>query len=108
MKRAEHINMNYLITHKEDIINNTNVLFPQGLVSCLEFDENDAYRDIWRGMHQKHQRESGNWYIFGRGDRWIGPSETWDEAQDRIVREYCEATGHWDLFIWKEVPEGEK
>lgn len=105
MKRAEHINMNYLITHKEDIINNTTVLFPQWLVSCLEFDENDAYRDIWRRMHQKHQRESGNWYIFGRGDPWINPGETWDEAQDRIVREYCEATGHWDLFIWKEVEQ---
>ena len=29
--------------------------------------------------------------------------ETWEEAEDRIVRDYCKATGHWDLFIWEEV-----
>ncbi|WP_297981541.1 hypothetical protein [uncultured Methanobrevibacter sp.] len=56
-------------------------------------------------MYQKHLVESGNWYIFGRGDRWIGPNETWEEAEYRILREYCEATGHWDLFIWEEIGE---
>ena len=56
-------------------------------------------------IKQKQLYESGNWYTFGRGDRWIGPDETWEEAEDCIVREYCEATGHWDLFIWKEVEE---
>lgn len=56
-------------------------------------------------MKKKQLNESGNWYIFGRGDPWIGPDETWQEAEDRIVREYCEATGHWDLFIWEEVEE---
>ena len=30
---------------------------------------------------------------------------TWEEAEDRIVRDYCKATGHWDLFIWEEVEE---
>ena len=54
-------------------------------------------------MYQKHQIESGNWYIFGRGERWIGKNETREEAADRIVRDYCKATGHWDLFIWEEV-----
>ncbi|MGN0176648.1 MAG: hypothetical protein ACI389_02300 [Methanobrevibacter sp.] len=105
MKRAILINIPYLLNHSEEIINNTSVLSPRWLFSFLEFDENKKYRDIWKQMYQKHQRESGNWYIFGRGDPWIGPGETWDEAEDRIVREYCEATGHWDLFIWKEVEE---
>ena len=59
--------------------------------------------NIFKQIERKQLNESGNWYIFGRGERWIRPGETWDEAQDRIVREYCEATRHWDLFIWKEV-----
>ncbi|WP_296807661.1 hypothetical protein [uncultured Methanobrevibacter sp.] len=109
MKRAVLININYLVDHAEDIINNTDVLLPQWLCTRSEsYNDGVILKDIWRRIKQKHQRESGNWYIFGRGDPWISPGETWDEAQDRIVREYCEATGHWDLFIWKEVPEGEK
>lgn len=105
MKRAEIININYLVDHAEDIINNTTVLFPQWLWRKTRnpVSDGEQLQDIWDRMYQKHQRESGNWYIFGRGDPWINPGETWDEAQDRIVREYCEATGHWDLFIWKEV-----
>ena len=104
MKRAVLIDRTYLINHSEDIINNTSVLFPEWLwrrSKCS--DDGEILQDIWRRMHQKHQRETGNWHIFGRGDRWIGPGETWEEAEDRIVREYCEATGHWDLFIWEEV-----
>lgn len=103
MKRAEDVNWDYLLLHADEIINNTSVLSPQWLFLPIEFDDEEKFRDIWRRMYQKHQVESGNWYIFGRGDRWIGPNETWEEAEDRIVREYCEATGHWDLFIWKEV-----
>lgn len=106
MKRAVIININYLINHAEEIINNTTVLFPEWLYRrSKNSTDGNILQDIWRRMYQKHQIESGNWYIFGRGDRWIGPGETWEEAEDRIVREYCEATGHWDLFIWKEVKE---
>ena len=103
MKRAEFFNPDYLLLHADEIINNTSVLLPQWFFLCIQFDEDPKFRRIWQRMYQKHQVESGNWYIFGRGDRWIGPNETWEEAEDRIVREYCEATGHWDLFIWKEV-----
>lgn len=105
MKRADLININYLINHAEEIINNTDVLFPEWLIASIEYSDDENLRFIWKCMYQKHQVESGNWYIFGRGDPWIGPGETWQEAEDRIVREYCEATGHWDLFIWKEVKE---
>ncbi len=78
MKRAKFLNLKYLLLHAEDIINNTEVLSPQWLFSCLEFDEEYKYR---------------------------GKNETWEEAEDRIVRDYCKATGHWDLFIWEEVEE---
>ena len=106
MKRAQFINIHYLIDHAEDIINNTDVLFPEWLWRLSkESTDGPILQDIWKRMYQKHQRESGNWYIFGRGDPWINPGETWEEAEDRIVREYCEATGHWDLFIWKEVKQ---
>ena len=106
MKRAEWINTNYLLNHAEDIINNTDVLFPEWLWSRSQLPDDEEYlKDIFKQIQRKQLNESGNWYIFGRGDPWIGPGETWQEAEDRIVREYCEATGHWDLFIWKEVKE---
>ena len=101
MKRAEYINTEYLEKHANEIINDTSVLSPQWLFFTIRFD--DKYRYIWDCMYQKHQIESGNWYIFGRGERWIGKNETWEEAEDCIVRDYCKATGHWDLFIWEEV-----
>ena len=106
MKRAELINIAYLTNHAEEIINNTDVLFPEWLWrrSKLSTDD-DILQDIWDCIQRKQLYESGNWYIFGRGERWIGPTETWEEAEDRIVREYCEATGHWDLFIWEEIED---
>ena len=105
MKRANRLNLDYLLLHSNEIIEDTSILSPQWMFLGLRFSPNDTHRDIWRRMYQKHQVESGNWYIFGRGDRWIGPNETWEEAEDRIVREYCEATGHWDLYIWEEIGE---
>ncbi len=105
MKRADFFNQDYLLLHADEIINNTRVLLPQWVFASMEFDDDPKFRDIYRRMYQKHLVESGNWYIFGRGDRWIGPNETWEEAEYRILREYCEATGHWDLFIWEEIGE---
>lgn len=106
MKRAIFFNIPYLLDHADEIINNTDVLLPEWILHATETpDDGDVLKDIWNRMRQKHLHESGNWYIFGRGNRWIGPNETEDEAEDRVVREYCEATGHWDLFIWKEVKE---
>lgn len=106
MKRAEGINRVYLTNHAEEIINNTDVLFPEWLWRHAQLPDDGEYlKDIFKQIQRKQLNESGNWYIFGRGDPWIGPDETWEEAEDRIVREYCEATGHWDLFIWKEVKE---
>ena len=54
-------------------------------------------------MFEKHQIESGNWYLFGPGERFVGANESYGEALERIDREYCEKTGHWDLFEWVEM-----
>jgi len=106
MKRAEWININYLVDHADEIINRNDVLFPQWLFHRSQsYNDGAVLKDIWKRLERKQLHESGNWFIFGRGDKWINPGETWEEAEDRIVREYCEATGHWDLFIWKEVKE---
>ena len=106
MKRAEGIDRVYLTNHAEEIINNTDVVFHEWLWRQAQLPDDGEYlKDIFKQIQRKQLNESGNWYIFGRGDPWIGPDETWEEAEDRIVREYCEATGHWDLFIWKEVPD---
>ena len=107
MKRAVAINRNYLVDYAEDIINNTDVVFPYGLwqLSHSKSTDGEFLLDIFKCIEKKQLYESGNWNIFGRGDRWILPGETWEEAEDRIVREYCEATGHWDLFIWKDVKQ---
>lgn len=102
MKRAVTININYLKKHIEDIANNTDVLLPQFLIPSGSSTDKD-YHIYYEKLLKKHLYESGNWYIFGRGERWIGKNETWEEAEDRIVRDYCKATGHWDLFIWEEV-----
>ena len=106
MKRATFINKDYLLLHAEEIINNTDVLFPYWQwLATKSCKHEDPLKTIWERIEQKQHYESGNWYIFGRGDPWIAPGETDQEAEDRIVRQYCEATGHWDLFIWKEVDE---
>lgn len=103
MKRAVSVNISYFKEHFEEIKNNTGVLLPEWLFKGLSANRSWEFQYMIDQLTKKHLHESGNWYIFGRGDRWIGPGETWEEAEDRIVREYCEATGHWDLFIWEEV-----
>lgn len=44
------------------------------------------------------------WMAFGRGNTFMNPDETDEEkALDRVTREYCEATGHWDMYKWIEI-----
>ena len=34
----------------------------------------------------------------------MNPDETDEEkASDRVTLEYCEATGHWDMYKWIEI-----
>lgn len=107
MKRATSINIPYLVDHSEEIINRTDVLFPYWLWqrSHSPTVDKEELLIIFRRIEQKQLYETGNWYAFGRGDRWILPGETWEEAEDRIVNDYCEATGHWDLFIWEDIKQ---
>lgn len=107
MKVAIGINTEYLKSHVKDIINNTSVLLnPYGFCT-LKYSDDPEIRRIVEEIDKK-QLESGNSYMFGPGQRFIKANENEDEALDRIDREYCEATGHWDLFIWKEIPGDDK
>ena len=103
MKRAVDVNISYFKKHFEEIINNTQVLLPEWLFMHWEISGSSELNDFWRKLVQKHRRESGNWYIFGRGEWYVNPGEHPLAAEDRIVKEYCETTGHWDLFIWEDV-----
>lgn len=102
MKVAIGINTDYLKEHAEDIINNTSVLLNPYEFHNLRYSDDLELRRIAKAIDKK-QLESGNSYMFGPGQRFIKANENEGEALDRIDREYCEATGHWDLFIWKEV-----
>lgn len=42
MKRAEFININYLVDHADDIINNTKVLFPEWLWSKSQLPDDGS------------------------------------------------------------------
>lgn len=55
MKRAEFINIKYLIDHAEDIINNTEVIFPywQWLATRNPVDDSAILRDIWKRIEKK-------------------------------------------------------
>ena len=68
-----------MVNHAEEIINNTDVLFPYWLWSSSQsYDDGEFLLDIFKRIEKKQLHESGNWYIFGRGDRWILPGETWE------------------------------
>ena len=102
MKVAIGINTDYLKLHADDIINNTSVLLNPYYFLNLRHSSDPELRRIAKEIDKK-QLESGNGYMFGPDQYFIKAGENEGEALDRIDREYCEATGHWDLFIWKEV-----
>lgn len=94
------INIDYFLEHFEEILNNTDVLLTP-IDSFLRWKGYDYHAEAIKRKH------GANWSIFGRGDRFINPGECAWEAYRRIDREYCEATGHWDLFEWEEMTEEE-
>lgn len=104
MKVVSGINTDYLKLHADDIINNTSVLLNPYPFGYLEFSDDPEIRRIVEEIDKK-QLESGNSYMFGPGQYFIKAGENEGEALDRIDREYCEATGHWDLYIWEEIGE---
>ena len=104
MKVAIGINTDYLKLHADDIINNTSVLLNPYPFGSLEFSDDQELRRIAKEIDKK-QLESGNSYMFGPGQYFIKAGENEGEALERIEHEYCEATGHWDLYIWEEIGE---
>ena len=103
MKRAVSVNIPYFKKHFEEIKNNTDVLLPEWLFKGLAANRSWEFQYMIDQLTKKHLHESGNWHIFGRGEWYVNPGEHPLAAEDRIVNEYCEATGHWDLFIWEDV-----
>lgn len=97
------LNIPYFLEHAEEIINNTDVLLPYIPFTALSLE----YGDYFEALKRKHLHETGKWNAFGRSQTFINRGESEWGAMRRVEREYCEATGHWDLFIWKEldVPE---
>ena len=102
MKVAIGINTDYLKLHADDIINNTSVLLNPYKFLNLRYSSDPELRRIAEEIDKK-QLESGNSYMFGPDQYFINAGENEGEALQRIEREYCEATGHWDLYIWKEI-----
>ena len=92
------LNIDYLLEHADDIINNTSVLLDHRITHMIPSE----LSTLAEAIRRKH---SANWMAFGRSQTFINPGETEAEAYARINLEYCEATGHWDLFIWEDVPE---
>lgn len=101
-KRVIGVNIVYMLAHDLEIIEDTSALLNPNHFEAFKVDKNLKLRQFWDALQQKHLHETGNWYIFDEGDRFVGPDESIDEALDRIDREYCEKTGRWELFIWND------
>lgn len=103
VKIVKGLNLSYFLKHADEIINNTDVLLNQRITYMIP----PEYYPYVTALNRKHIGESGNWYIFGRNQSFKKPGETAGEAYARIDHEYCEATGHWDLYEWEEIPKDE-
>ena len=99
-KRVIGVNIAYMLANDLEIINDTTVLLNQHHFDRFKVDRDPQLRQFWEALQQKHLYESGNWNIFGDGDRFVHEGESVDDALDRIDHEYCVKTGRWELFIW--------
>ncbi|MCQ2738372.1 MAG: hypothetical protein MJ224_07175 [archaeon] len=102
IKLVKGLNEDYLKEHADDIINNTNALLCPFSIDYIRFSQDPELEIIYYLINEKHKN---NFQLFGRGNYFMKPGETREEAFARVDLEYCEATGHWDLFKWEEVPK---
>ncbi|MCQ2738585.1 MAG: hypothetical protein MJ224_08270 [archaeon] len=102
IKLTKGLNRDYLKEHADDIINNTDVLLNPYCITFLKYSPDPELELIYYLINEKHK---DNFRLFGRGNYFMKPGETRGEALARVDLEYCEATGHWDLFKWEEVPK---
>lgn len=106
-KKVVDINIPYFLEHAEEIINNTGVVLNPYTMKLLKYPEDGRYAGFYH-MIEKKQIDSGNWGAFRRPEYYTKPGETENQALNRIDHEYCEATGHWDLFVWEDIPKDKK
>lgn len=104
MRPVGGLNVDYFLEHAEEIINDAEHLSNPYDFSALKFDDNEMVRYYYRELEKTHREM---WMAFGRGNTFMNPDETDEEkALDRVTREYCEATGHWDMYNWIEIDYG--
>lgn len=105
------LNVDYFLEHAEEIINDTEHLSNPYDFGVLRIDDDSLVRHYYHELEKTHR---SMWMAFGRNNSFINPGETsYSKALDRVTREYCEATGHWDMYNWIDIkdhpyPEEEK
>lgn len=99
--RPVGFNTDYFLEHAEEIINDTEHLSNPYDFGALRFDSNEMARYYYHRLEETHR---GMWMAFSRSNTFMRHDETdYEEALDRVTREYCEATGHWDMYNWVEI-----
>ncbi len=109
-KNPVSANVDYFLEHAEEMIADTEHVLDPVVINIIELKAYDhkyeAYIqrsvDLWRKAHVEHDM------MFGRGKFYLSPGETEPQAKYRMAHEYCEATGHWDLFVWEDIPEDQR
>lgn len=105
------LNVDYFLEHAEEILNDTEHLYDPYYFIALRYSENETARYYALKLEKTHRNI---WMAFGRNNSFMNPGETSrTKALDRVTREYCEATGHWDMYNWIDIkdhpyPEEEK
>lgn len=105
------LNVDYFLEHAEEIINDTEHLSNPYDFGVLRIDDDSLVRHYYHELEKTHR---SMWMAFGRNNSFMNPGETsYSKALDRVTREYCEATGHWDMYNWIDIkdhpyPEEEK
>ena len=97
-KRVVGLNIPYFLMHAKEIIEDTTLMNPEYMQDLSNLYNEDYY--YYYGYWNRKFYDSGNAYMFGRGQYFMNPGETRQEALNRIDHEYCEETGRWDLYIW--------
>lgn len=103
-KKAVGVNTSFLSNHLDEIVDSATKVAKKGILLAPYpiLHSLKRYSPEEKKIN-KAFLETGNWYHFGPSQAFIKSGETESEAINRINHEYCEYTGFWDLFEWKEV-----
>lgn len=103
-KKVVGVNTSFVLNHLDEIVDSATKVAKKGIL--LAPDPFYGWSTKYPHEYSKIDKaflETGNWYNFGPSQAFIKSGETEYEAINRINHEYCEYTGFWDLFKWKEV-----